>query len=259
VEEGSKAEMNAPNYRAARDAGRALCLHIWHLLRVWTVAHPGTADILLNVRPFAVQKRRLLVLSAGAALVAATVVFCFLQRASNLSATPVAISYFGPDGVGEELHSENDQRPSLVGSGGGLTLRITNHTQKIVHISITQIEVRVRNLWTNYPLDVMPGLRFPERNLIYTSMLNPHAAARGFVQKFPMPETSPWRIKVAVSENLVGASYVFAGIKEFLSALLIDRRLQNPFPKGLNYLGPSREVVSEEIYVSPADNTRSAK
>ncbi len=68
-----------------------------------------------------------------------------------------------------------------------------------------------------------------------------------------IPKTNLWRLKVSVSEKLVGASYFFAGIKESLSALFFDHRLQNPFPRGLIYHGKSREVMSEEIYVKPTD------
>ena len=200
--------------------------------------------------------KRSLLLSAGAVLIAAAIVFCLLQRASSLSAAPVTIRCSGLDDVRGELRPGMEQHPLLARP---LTLWVTNHTEKVVHISITQIEVRVGAVWTNYPLaGPMPSVRFPEGKYVWTSILKPHAAARGIVQEFSMPETSPWRIKVAVAENLVGVSYLVAGVKQFFSVLLTDHRVQNPFPPRVVYL-QSREVVSEEILGNPTDNTHPAK
>jgi len=111
-------------------------------------------------------------------------------------------------------------------------------------------------VWTNYPLvDDMPALRFPEGNAIYTTSLHPHAAAPGIVQEFAMPQTNPWRFRVSVSENLLGWRYLLAGIRESLSAVFKEHRVQNPFPRGLGYLGEPREIVSEEIDLNTASNT----
>jgi hypothetical protein len=133
---------------------------------------------------------------------------------------------------------------------------VTNKTQKWLGIEVTGIEVWLGNAWTNYPYDfgMFSSPRFPLGKGIYSTILPPRTAAFGQMQRFAVPETSPWRLKLSVSQELRGPRYVLAGVRTFLSALVHDRRFENPFPKGLSYMGKSRETVSEEIYVTPTKN-----
>jgi hypothetical protein len=208
-----------------------------------------------------VGKNRLLVLSVGTAVIAVATVLWIVRRDSTLSSVPITIRYLGTNYFRRETLSDKARHPSPYNPGeaahevdSGLPLWITNHTGKILDLSISQVEVRVGTVWTNYPLPgFMPSLRMPQGKYMWSTMLNPHAAAPAAVN-FAFPETVAWRMKLSVSENLVGVSYLCSGIKGFFSALLRDHILRNPFPKGIHYVGQPREVVSEEFYGEPADH-----
>jgi hypothetical protein len=70
------------------------------------------------------------------------------------------------------------------------------------------------------------------------------------MQRFDVPETSPWRLKLSVSEDLRGYRYAKAGINAFLSELIHDRRFENPFRMRMAYMGLPRETESEAVYVN---------
>jgi hypothetical protein len=67
------------------------------------------------------------------------------------------------------------------------------------------------------------------------------------VQEFVKPNANSWRMKLSVSEKLTDPCYFLAGIEEFFSRLLKDHQWRNPFARGVDYLGPSIEVASEEV------------
>jgi hypothetical protein len=180
--------------------------------------------------------------SFAAVLLAVLAMLFLARRESGPPANSITARYMG----------ESGERPSEARTAI-FTLWVTNKTQMWLNIHLTGIEVLLGNAWTNYHSDgggMLNSPRFPFGKGIYSTTLPPRTAAFGQMQRFGVPETSPWRLKLSVSEELRGNRYAMAGIKAFLSALIHHRRFENPFPKGLGYTGQPRETVSEAVYIT---------
>ena len=187
-----------------------------------------------------VNIRKLIIWSLSAVLLLALAILILSRRESGIPANSITARYIGESG--------ESQPPQT----GLVTLRVTNNTQKSLNIELAGIEVLLGNVWTNHPSDAggWPNSpRFPVGKGIYSTILPPRAAAYGRMRRFGVPETSPWRLKLSISEELHGPRYVIAGISDFLSELVHHRRLENPFPAGKDYMGQPRETVSEAVYV----------
>jgi hypothetical protein len=192
------------------------------------------------------RKTRVLIFWIIAGLLAIVAAFLLAQLESGLPVSPVTARYMGVQ---------------TAPSADIVMLWVTNKTRKWLSIRAAGIEVRRGNEWTNYPsvIGMESGPRFRVGAWKYSTVLAPRTAAVGQMLKFAVPETSPWRLKLTVEEDLRGPRYVWAGIREFLSALVHRREFENPFPKGLCYSGTPQEVVSEEVNATDSIDTTSSR
>jgi hypothetical protein len=188
------------------------------------------------------QNRRLILWCFAAVVLVVLAILFLTPRVPGPPVNSITARYIG----------ENGQSPSATRSAL-VTLWVTNKTQQWLNIQLAGIEVLQGSAWTNYLSDGGGWLnspRFPLGHGIYSTTLPPRSSAFGLMHRFGVPETSPWRLKLSVSEQLRGPRHALAGIKAFLSTLTQHGRLENPFPSGLSYTGEPRETVSETVYVN---------
>jgi hypothetical protein len=199
----------------------------------------------------------LLPVAATIALAVAATIYMAHREASSLQLTPMTIRYVQPGSVRKETAQENrdslpQQMPNKPPEDPGThTFWFSNHTARILHLSLSVIEIRIGGCWTNYaPGMSMPeGPRFRTQNG-WTTRLNPHGSAYGFIKATDFPRQGPCRIRFSASEELVGVRRFPAEARSFVAGLVVFHSFVSPFQRGQIYLGRARDVVSEEFFVT---------
>lgn len=175
--------------------------------------------------------------------------FCLLLiRQENVSATTLAVV---------TLKYANWTNQSRMGPDSWRrdTFWVTNHSDKVVAISLREVEILTNGVWSSYASVPLPGLLFFTNMNSREARLSPHAAGFGslLAQSLTLPTNAPWRVKASVVEKLQGIEDVTAAIER--QPKLIEARLKtgdtniplNPFRKDVSRMGHPSEVVSEGV------------
>lgn len=135
----------------------------------------------------------------------------------------------------------------------GTVFWATNHTSKTLFIALSAVEVKSGSNWLSQsraPIQ-MEMLEFqPAGKPSPLPYLDPHQAGYATLQLASEPTGGTWRVRARVQERLTGVPEMSARVKTFLGGILGRRSTSsrgNSFSKGMNFFGPPREVLSQEI------------
>ena len=174
---------------------------------------------------------------AGAAIVlAAVIALAWLQRSLVIPPAPVSAVFIEPN----EFNNNG-------GRDSGPSFRVINHTPRSLYFAPWQVEVRDGTNWT------IQDYRNPQAPMPLAPHGNGHVTLDFRSQLFTEP-TNTWRLRLCITERLVGGRAIFQAIKHYPAAWRwrhstgnTNVPLPNPFSKGQTWYGNPRFVHSDEV------------